>query len=213
MAPAHNFWLSKDLILWYTKYRLWVHQQNYESSTIWRSDKLLIILWEWNRSASTPTIHRKWRERIFWNRTMESKIKRIRRPLPILKQICTNLCQGPFITQLSTGARISLIIADNSSSANAWHQMRTQRKRRRTGQAQLIIIILIHGSRLSLLLLATSSSKPVYNRYHHIFSTDERNGFLDEAEFRGQQTPPHKYDPIKWVSDYFLLRFGCKLSL
>lgn len=36
-----------------------------------------------------------------------------------------------------------------------------------------------------------------------MYSTDDRNGYVEEAEFRGQQTPPHKYDPIRWVRELF----------
>ena len=33
----------------------------------------------------------------------------------------------------------------------------------------------------------------------HVNSTEDRNGFIEDAQFKGQQTPPHKYEPINYV--------------
>lgn len=68
----------------------------------------------------------------------------------------------------------------------------------------------MHGNKLSQRYSVTTSSK-----YHKIlvnhflwYSTDDRNGFLEAAEYRGQQTPPHKYDPIRWVPFPYLISLG-----
>jgi hypothetical protein len=83
-------------------------------------------------------------------------------------------------------------------------------KKRRLRHALVSIIIWRHGNLSSPKSspITTSKSSNFFNAYLilHVNSTDDRNGFIEDAQFKGQQTPPHKYEPINYV-----IKIGIKI--
>ena len=72
----------------------------------------------------------------------------------------------------------------------------------------IIILRLGNLSSLKSSPITTSKSAKFFNAclILHVNSTDDRNGFIEDAQFKGQQTPPHKYEPVNYV-----IKIGIKI--